>query len=97
MPKSDPGSDARRQQRSPNAWSGAGLGLAIGPVQVSFGGEADPGRNHSALEAFHVQIGVTFCGSRHSRNGKDDSMRPLLLWLIGVPLPVVILIWVFFF
>jgi len=23
-------------------------------------------------------------------------MRPLLLWLIGIPLPVVILIWMFF-
>ena len=27
---------------------------------------------------------------------KGSLMRPLLLWLVGIPLPLVILIWLFF-
>ena len=27
---------------------------------------------------------------------KGLHMRPLLLWLVGIPLPLVILIWLFF-
>jgi len=29
----------------------------------------------------------------HLRHGK--SLRPILLWLIGIPIPIILLIWIF--
>ena len=41
--------------------------------------------------------GTTRTTSRWSNNQRRTSMaRGLLLWLIGIPIPVIILLWLFF-
>ena len=34
-------------------------------------------------------------GSKARAIAKEDAMRPVLLWLLGIPIPIIILLYVF--
>jgi len=34
-------------------------------------------------------------GSKARAIAKEDDMRPVLLWLLGIPIPIIILLYVF--
>jgi hypothetical protein len=46
-------------------------------------------RNFAAVPTF---LGQTPCGLTRSRN---KTMRGILLWLIGIPIPIILLLWLF--
>jgi hypothetical protein len=36
-----------------------------------------------------------FFGKSNNRRTKEPTMRGILLWLIGIPIPIIILLWLF--
>ncbi len=39
--------------------------------------------------------GAAFGGHGHPARGRTPTMRGILLWLIGIPIPIIILLWLF--
>jgi hypothetical protein len=48
-------------------------------------------RHHVARELRHV----SFVFNWTIQNQKERTMRGILLWLIGIPIPIIILLWLF--